>query len=159
MAMSRPVKPEDLLLGLECPVCHDHYRSPKILPCGHTLCLSPCLEQITDGKPQLRCPECRTEHAVPEGGVNNFLTNVSLARLFEAPKQAELSPGCPICGETEERTKCFHCGLLVCDDCKQSHTLKFRDQLMKLLTSLKDEQIPKAKASSDKEMHEMEIKI
>ena len=33
---------------LRCPVCWDRFRSPKLLPCQHTFCQSPCLEQLVD---------------------------------------------------------------------------------------------------------------
>ena len=44
MAASAP-----LLRELECGVCLDVLRQPKILDCAHTFCL-PCIARLVDGK-------------------------------------------------------------------------------------------------------------
>jgi len=33
---------------LRCPVCLDRFNTPKLLPCQHTFCESPCLEHLVD---------------------------------------------------------------------------------------------------------------
>lgn len=65
---------EDVLL--ECQVCFERYdadsRRPKIIPCGHTFCLS-CL-CASDNK----CPNCRI---VSEIGITFSLLIVSPALI------------------------------------------------------------------------------
>ena len=72
---------------LECPICKDAFNTPKMLPCGHTLCLSPCLEQLAGGLRTVRCPECRSDHVVPGGNVANFPTNFLITRLLDEEKR------------------------------------------------------------------------
>lgn len=64
---------------MECDICLSEYdqvgRTPKVVPCGHTVCLQ-CLQQST----RKECPSCRTVFtAAPVCLPNNF----SLLRLLE----------------------------------------------------------------------------
>lgn len=72
---------------LRCAICLDRYRSPKLLPCQHTFCGSPCLEQLVDRFHQIKCPECRTSHRVPYGGVAAFPTNRTIKNFLDLPTQ------------------------------------------------------------------------
>ena len=53
---------ENLEQQLECPVCLDQFKEPKVLPCLHIFCKM-CLEGVLvkgkDGTWTIRCPECR----------------------------------------------------------------------------------------------------
>ncbi|XP_050731554.1 tripartite motif containing 13-like isoform X3 [Eriocheir sinensis] len=54
----------------ECPVCltgfDDLIQRPRTLPCGHTVCTL-CIDKLKE-QGRATCPECRVNHAVPEGG-------------------------------------------------------------------------------------------
>lgn len=72
---------EDRILEqLECPVCMEFYREPKIFTnCGHTVCET-CVGRMIAAAPAnkktLSCPNCRVKSSVPAGG---FKTNYALA--------------------------------------------------------------------------------
>lgn len=73
---------------LQCSLCLQRYRSPRILPCLHSFC-TPCLEVIQhdegEGEQKLVicCPECATEHTLYGGGVRSLPANVYLRNVIE----------------------------------------------------------------------------
>ena len=72
-----------LLDRASCGVCFKQYDNenhvPKILPCEHTYCQS-CLQIIGAETVDIKCPECRTNHEVPERG---FMTNRALLDVVD----------------------------------------------------------------------------
>ncbi|XP_025094556.1 RING finger protein nhl-1-like [Pomacea canaliculata] len=71
---------------LQCSVCLDRFKQPKLLPCQHTFCLSPCLEGLVDRLTRIvRCPECRADHVVPRGGPSYFPNNLTIISFLELP--------------------------------------------------------------------------
>ena len=47
---------------LTCPVCTEHFKEPKVLPCLHYYCKT-CIAHLikrAKGRP-FNCPECRRE--------------------------------------------------------------------------------------------------
>ena len=104
---------------LTCSICLGAYKEPKVLPCCHTFCRT-CLEGLaakTEGK--FKCPECRTEHDIPDRGVEGFLTDFSLGREVESKESGGKEA---VCGEREggERAVayCHDCEAFVCEGCK-----------------------------------------
>lgn len=53
---------------LECPVCLEYFKTPKILPCGHTYC-EYCLNSLIKDS-EVSCPEC-----------NQHFKNILIERL------------------------------------------------------------------------------
>ena len=50
---------------LTCPVCTEHFKEPKVLPCLHYYCKT-CIADLinrANGRP-FNCPECRREAQV-----------------------------------------------------------------------------------------------
>ncbi|XP_052124748.1 uncharacterized protein LOC113209648 [Frankliniella occidentalis] len=84
-------------MDLECDVCFERFdgadRLPKVLPCGHTVCLQ-CLRRLP------HCPTCRRDfNKPPEGPVTNFLAlnllegvRLGLSAAQDAPPAAAPTP-------------------------------------------------------------------
>lgn len=69
---------------LQCAVCLERFKQPKLLPCQHTFCLSPCLEGLVDRRTRsIRCPECRADHFVPRNGPASFPNNLTIIGFLE----------------------------------------------------------------------------
>ena len=48
---------------LTCPVCTEHFKEPKVLPCLHyycKTCIADLIKRAPRGRP-FNCPECRRE--------------------------------------------------------------------------------------------------
>ncbi|XP_064388718.1 E3 ubiquitin-protein ligase TRIM71-like [Halichondria panicea] len=112
---------------LECLICLDTYKQPKLLPCYHVFCKSPCLEKLVtkDGR-SLTCPTCR--HIVPlsEKGVAGLQSDFHIDHLFEIRdafgKVAELSKTqCGNCEEGKATGYCRDCEDLLCNNCQAAH--------------------------------------
>ena len=112
---------------LECSICLDTFKQPKLLPCFHVYCKSPCLEKLVarDGH-SLICPTCR--HIVPlsEKGVDGLQADFYIDRLFEIrdafSKVAEpTETQCGNCGDGEATGYCQDCSELVCEECQANH--------------------------------------
>ena len=112
---------------LECSICLDTFKQPKLLPCFHVFCRSPCLEKLVakDGH-SLTCPTCR--HIVPlsEKGVDGLQSDFHIDRLFEIRdafnKAAEpTETQCGNCEDDKATGYCRDCGDFLCDDCQAAH--------------------------------------
>ena len=112
---------------LECSLCLDNFKEPKLLPCFHVFCKSPCLEKLVakDGQ-SLQCPTCRYLVPLPAKGVSGLQSDFHIDHLFEIRdafnKAAESTE--TICGSCEDGKVtgyCRDCGQFVCDDCQTAH--------------------------------------
>ncbi len=81
---------------LNCPICLDQYKDPKILPCHHSFCTE-CLKEVAainiDGKNTLNCPSCRKSIDIPMEGIiafpNSFVVNDFLELLQKTGQQGD----------------------------------------------------------------------
>ena len=114
---------------LECSICLDTFKQPKLLPCFHVFCKSPCLEKLVakDGQ-SLTCPTCR--HIIPllEKGVDGLQSDFHIDRLFEIRdafnKAAELTETqCGNCEDDKATGYCRDCGDFLCEKCQAAHKL------------------------------------
>ncbi len=114
---------------LECSLCLDTFKQPKLLPCFHVFCKSPCLEKLVtkDGR-SLTCPTCR--HIVPlsERGVAGLQSDFHIDHLFEiqdAFNKAEddNDRNCGSCEDGKATGYCNDCGDFLCDKCQAAHKI------------------------------------
>ena len=111
---------------LECGICLDQYKDPKLLSCFHVFCKQ-CLECLVlqeEGQPILRCPNCRCATTLPPQGVSGLQSDFHAHHLFEIQdvlvKAKE--PKCEKCKLKSTATGfCRDCGKLVCDKCTELH--------------------------------------
>ena len=71
---------------LECPVCLDQIKQPKVLRCQHTFCLDPCLRNIVateyaNGKKKIKCAICRKSYVV--NSLDTIPDNLQMKNLLE----------------------------------------------------------------------------
>lgn len=75
---------DDIQKLLQCSICLDRFKQPKLLPCQHTFCQEPCLEGLVRGYSlNLKCPECRAEHRLPYNGVAGFPNNLTIKSFLD----------------------------------------------------------------------------
>ena len=83
---------------LECPVCLEQIKRPKMLPCQHTFCRDPCLFQMIEKKTTrakkltIECPICR-ENCLLDGKIGQLFDNLTVWKsraLDELPDNLNL---------------------------------------------------------------------
>ena len=122
---------------LECPVCMEPYKQPKLLHCGHSVCCV-CLEKLTYRQQQhiyVECPVCRNRNTLSKAGPQTLKTDFRLQQLSEllATKLMQAVPSqdlCDICpykgfGETTANLYCLNCSKLMCLTCFETHQEQF----------------------------------
>lgn len=125
---------EDLL---QCMICFEPYRSPKMLKCGHTFCAD-CLtgyqktyvQQKGAVPGKLPCPTCRDLNTLPAEGVaglrNDFKVQKieNLFRTMNVRRKASITE-CIACHAQKKTAPasvyCFNCAKSYCDKCLKQH--------------------------------------
>ncbi|XP_071832055.1 uncharacterized protein [Apostichopus japonicus] len=116
---------------LNCSICMNRFRVPKMLDCIHTFCES-CLEGYVkklNGK-KLTCPMCRKTCSLP-AGVKGLQTNIYLVNmcdkidLYEKLKSSKLaSKLCESCKKNTTVTAfCIDCKYAICKSCEEHRSL------------------------------------
>ncbi|XP_078699522.1 E3 ubiquitin-protein ligase TRIM56-like [Branchiostoma floridae x Branchiostoma belcheri] len=119
---------------LQCKVCYEPYKTPKVLACLHTFCLE-CLEQSLEKqrgeRSRLFCPTCRTATCLPEGGVTRLKDNFFVESLRDTvdiyrkihSKHEDVM--CNNCAENDSpeaaSARCLTCDEFLCPDCVNAH--------------------------------------
>ncbi|KAK3912474.1 Roquin-2 [Frankliniella fusca] len=119
--------------ALECEVCLDQFdsstRKPKILSCGHTICLTCVVElhrKAAAPNDAFLCPKCRKEiQSSPSALIDNFYI---LSLIQDTPKAKSISPA-PV------RFWCTECSEVADKTCEEKHTIcrlqKHRGRVLK----------------------------
>lgn len=125
---------EDFTEGfLTCGTCLYAYdqseHAPKLLSCSHTICQS-CLELIAQSPTLnnsaeagcIKCPICRQNIAIPNGGVGALPPSFLVNQLFDLvnKKPREFIPKCSVHIE-QELLFCETCDCVFCDTCNNSN--------------------------------------
>jgi len=108
---------------LECPICRDHFTTPRVLPCLHVYCEA-CLGQAAGSNSCVVCPICRKEVAIPNGDVRNFPKHnmiENLIRILTLNKEKETKT-CDGCGNCGAHYWCVEAEEAYCKDCKSIYS-------------------------------------
>uniref|UniRef100_G3SX48 Tripartite motif containing 69 n=1 Tax=Loxodonta africana TaxID=9785 RepID=G3SX48_LOXAF len=111
------VQIQDITKELHCPLCHDWFRDPLMLSCGHNFCQI-CIQNFW--KQQAKetfCPECKMLCQY-----SNCTFNIVVEKLVEKIKKLPLLKGHPQCPEHGENLKLYSKldGKLICFQCKDA---------------------------------------
>lgn len=106
--------------NISCPVCHDIYQNPVLLPCSHSLCAA-CWQLWRNQKPNPDCPVCRRTCPSQDPPQNLALRNVCEAFTKERSERSSAAPS-ELCSLHAERLKlfCLNDQQLVCSTCRYS---------------------------------------
>jgi hypothetical protein len=143
---------------LECSVCQEMFKDPRILPCGHTFCLK-CLQGIVKtaadkSKSKVKidtmpCPQCRTQFIVGSQKLQDLPKNFTVADLIcSLPTSSQ----CALLGDEDQHGPaqhvCLDCWDALCDTCSKVHnkTKLTKDHSIKLLSEITTEDIQAHKA-------------
>ncbi|XP_033111430.1 E3 ubiquitin-protein ligase TRIM33-like [Anneissia japonica] len=107
--------------ALECPLCMERFKHPKLLPCVHSFCLG-CLEKwVKESSGRLSCPICREICKVPKNGLKELPNNIFIVGLLDYITTLE-QRSTPTCGCKKEASYfCEDCDELYCRECKDAH--------------------------------------
>ena len=116
---------EELGEEITCPVCQDHFREPKILPCLHYYCKE-CVRQLSLRQHPFPCPECRSDTVLPQNDPDQLPTAFFVNRMKELHTKMEKAEGkvevvCEMCSKSKAEAFCRNCMDFICTDCMTLH--------------------------------------
>ncbi|XP_078583111.1 uncharacterized protein LOC144865898 [Branchiostoma floridae x Branchiostoma japonicum] len=159
---------------LECTICLEPFKDPKVLPCLHTFCEG-CLKKFIAQdkvKNKFQCPTCRTDTVLPKGGVsklkNNFFVQ-SLSDTIETHKslvsKEDGKVQCDNCEEDGASQGCVVCEEFLCDECACAHhrakrtrshevigVAELKERLITKTGSLKSNSLPTCQKHRDEKL-------
>jgi len=119
---------EELEEEITCPVCQNHFREPKILPCLHYYCKE-CVRQLAlrAGPNQpFTCPESRRGTVLPQNNPDQLPTAFFVNRMNKLHAKMEKAQGkveaaCEMCSGAKAEAFCRQCTEFICSNCVRSH--------------------------------------
>lgn len=110
---------------LQCSICLEGFKSPKLLPCFHSFCKA-CLvtyaESNSNNTGKFNCPLCRCCIQLPDNGVDGFQSNFYVVTKEIETSEFEASVACDICDSLEAVSRCIECDENMCQICTKSHS-------------------------------------
>ena len=84
---------------LECPICLDQIKQPKMLRCQHSFCLDPCLQNMVvseyaNGRKKIKCAICRKSYVMDS--LDTIPDNLQMKNLLEI-RQKSVNDGMYFC--------------------------------------------------------------
>ena len=126
--------PDPIEKGLEeldeeiiCPVCQEHFRDPKILPCLHYYCKE-CIRQLVlragaNRRPPLRTPSAKGKQfclkMTPINCPRRFLSTELRTKMEKV--QGKMEAVCELCSRAKAEAFCRQCTEFICSDCVKLH--------------------------------------
>ncbi|XP_071795948.1 uncharacterized protein [Asterias amurensis] len=115
---------------LECQICTDRFKEPKMLECSHSFCLE-CLQQLAQREDppaqMLICPVCRVQTVLSEKGVADLRADFKSTSLVDEinrleSRQQNQRPGQGDVSKCSKHTQdlimyCETCKMMVCITC------------------------------------------
>ena len=92
---------EGVVAELQCAVCLDLYRNPRILPCSHILCHE-CAERLFNNN-FVTCPVCR-ENCYVSGGLDALPQVKTLVNIIQRYQNggSDEPLAADVCGEQDQ---------------------------------------------------------
>ncbi|PVD22064.1 hypothetical protein C0Q70_17867 [Pomacea canaliculata] len=113
---------------LECAVCMNGFTTPKILQCGHLLCLG-CVISWMDSKPNAGCPLCRSPIVEKQGRPGQSSADIAdalptdfvMEALVDSARVLNKDPVCCVCDGVSAEFICIQCQDMLCSGCAKAH--------------------------------------
>ncbi|XP_022080305.1 uncharacterized protein LOC110973640 [Acanthaster planci] len=143
---------------LECGICKNQCKRPKMLDCQHNFCEG-CLEKYHissyKGAAQIPCPVCKLDTALSGKHIQGLKTNVHLMGMVEeASHQEDPKVICQICDkEKEGMLRCLDCAQNLCPSCCKIH-LRFTAASHHTVATLEEICLGKAPVEKTREKDE-----
>ncbi len=108
---------------LECPICFLEEGEPKILTCGHSICL-PCIHRMLKEHPgdsSIKCPICCIEVQIPQNGPGDLPTDRTKTQLNDVLMVKSNKIQCKTCPKDVAKLYCKNCKVGLCNECADQH--------------------------------------
>lgn len=114
--------------SIDCPVCHEHYTVPKILPCAHLLCRD-CLLRWLETNSSALCPLCRTgivdnlnsTSQSSEEVADALPTDYSMSAMVDNVRIFNKHRLCYVHTNVDATSLCLSCSVGLCQSCVEVH--------------------------------------
>ncbi|CAI8023734.1 Signal peptide, CUB and EGF-like domain-containing protein 1 [Geodia barretti] len=113
---------------LTCPVCTEHFKEPKVLPCLHYYCKT-CIADLikrAKGRP-FNCPDVAAKHRLqaktPRGVFPAAFFVNRMEGVFSVMKKAQAKENvtCESCSKFPAVSFCHDCSEYICTKCTEAH--------------------------------------
>ena len=120
----------------ECQICMCEYSDPKLLKCGHLVCLNCLVNLLSTHHTSTLCPFCRraivqetssglssgrNDQAAWRQWAEKLPTDFSMIAQIEAARVLSEDGRRCVCDSAEASSYCLTCSELYCDSCTKAH--------------------------------------